>query len=173
MSLHAIDDPAENGICVHIVIRQLIQAVDVPLLIPQNGVIIIARQIPGIGDCLIVVGHGRGVVLRTHGNDRCRLRFRLRPRLCLAADSIYPVHVFPPYKKALLPERLRLFLIHDFKHLRRRYNKRFFREMLFVTSDQIRVFISLRHGDFIKHQILGINQLLSSNQLLHRNSVGR
>ena len=78
----------------------------------------------------------------------------------------------PPYKKALLPERLRLFLIHDFKHLRRRYNKRFFREMLFVTSDQIRVFISLRHGDFIKHQILRINQLLSSNQSLHRNSVG-
>ena len=76
------------------------------------------------------------------------------------------------HKKALLPERLRLFLIHDFKHLRRRYNKRFFREVLFVTSDQIRVFISLRHGDFIKHQILGINQLLSSNQSLHRNSVG-
>ena len=92
--VHTVDDPAEDGVCIHIVIRQLVQAVDVPLFIPQNGVIIVARQIAGVGNCLVVVGHGRGVIFRTHGNDRCRLRFRLRPRLCLAANSIYPVHAF-------------------------------------------------------------------------------
>ena len=32
--IHAVDDPAEDGVCIHIVVRQFIQAVDVSLLVP-------------------------------------------------------------------------------------------------------------------------------------------
>ena len=41
----ALDDPSEDGVGVHEVVAQLVQAVDVTLLVPKNTVVIVAGEV--------------------------------------------------------------------------------------------------------------------------------
>ena len=89
----ALDDPPENGVGVHEVVAQLVQAVDIALLVPKDAVVVITSQVAGKGDVLVVIGHRRpAVVLRAYGNLDFWCLLGLIPRLHRAALSLKPSH---------------------------------------------------------------------------------
>ena len=91
--IDALDDAPEDGVGVHEIVAQLVQAVDIALLVPKDAVVVIASQVAGKGDVLVVIGHRRpAVVLRAYGNLDFWCLLGLIPRLHRAALSLEPSH---------------------------------------------------------------------------------